>query len=330
MAATVAALAAGATAAVGRSLVRRYRRDLQAARSRLSATVTTRIATGFGDVEYAERGTGKPLLISHGIFQGCESAMLFRDLFPGRRIIAPSRFGYLGSDMPPGATPADQADAFIALLDALAIAQIDVVGVSAGTTSVLQLALRHPERVQHLVILSGNLPGSPTAIVQPSWARIVNRQLPIWLIKTFLPSTMAFLSGVPRRLPMSSDDALFVAAFIDSFFPIVPRVRGIDFDAFISNADVNGYSLEAITVPTMIVHAKDDPLVSYEAAERAAGRIPGARLTSLETGGHLLIGQTQTIQRQLASFLSPGVASSRSQTSMRVALDDHGVLAKGT
>ena len=84
------------------------------------------------------------------------------------------------------------------------------------------------------------------------------------------------------------------------------RVQGVDFDAFISNADVNDYSLEAIGVPTMIVHAKDDPLVSYEAAERAAGRIPGARLTSLETGGHLLIGQTQAIQRELASFLVPG------------------------
>ena len=330
MAATVAALAAGATAAVGRSLVRLYRRDLQAARSRLSATVTTRIATGFGDVEYAERGAGEPLLISHGIFQGCESAMLFRDLFPGRRIIAPSRFGYLGSNMPSGATPADQADAFVALLDALAIAQIDVVGVSAGTTSVLQLALRHPERVKHLVVLSGNLPGSPTAVVQPSWARIVNRQVPLWLMKTFLPSTMAFLSGVPRRLPLSTDDARFVVEFIDSLFPVTPRVRGIDFDAFVSNADVNDYSLEAIGVPTMIVHAKDDPLVSYEAAEHAAGRIPGARLTSLETGGHLLIGQTDAIQRELASFLGPGMAGSLSQTSMRVAVGDHRVLVEGT
>ena len=270
------------------------------------------------DVEYAERGTGEPLLISHGIFQGCESALLFRGLFPGRRIIAPSRFGYLGSDMPPGATPADQADAFIALLDALAIARIDVVGVSAGTTSVLQLALRHPERVKHLVILSGNLPGSPTAVVQPSWARNVNRQLPIWLIKTFLPSTMAFLSGVPRRLPLSADDARFVAEFIDSFFPIAPRVPGIDFDAFISNADVNDYSLEAIGVPTVIVHAKDDPLVAYESAEHAAARIPGARLTTLETGGHLLIGQTQAIQRELASFLGPGVGQVATRHQVRV------------
>ncbi len=304
---TLAALSAGATAAAGGGLVRRYRRDLQASRTRLSAVVTTRIATAFGDIEYADRGSGEPLLISHGIFQGCEGALLFRGLFPNRRIIAPARFGYLGSDMPPRATPADQADAFIALLDALAIAQIDVVGVSAGTTSVLQLALRHPERVKHLVVLSGNLPGSPTAVVQPSWARIVNRQVPLWLIKTFLPSTMALLSGVPSRLPMSTDDSLFVVEFIESLFPVTPRVQGVDFDAFISNAAVNDYSLEAIGVPTLIVHAKDDPLVSYEAAEHAAGRIPGAQLTSLETGGHLLLGQTDPTQRALASFLTPEV-----------------------
>ena len=305
--ATLAALVAGAIAAAGGSLVRRYQRDLQAAQSRLSAIDRTRIATAFGDIEYAERGTGEPLLVSHGIFQACEGALLFRGLFPGRRIIAPSRFGYLGSDIPPGATPADQADAFIALLDALGIAQIDVVGVSAGATSVLQLALRRPDRVKHLVVLSGNLPGSPTAVVQPSWARMVNRQVPVWLIKTFLPSTMAFLSGVPRRLPMTSDDARFVTEFIDGLFPITPKVQGVDFDAFVSNADVNTYSVEAIRVPTLIVHTEDDPLVSYEAAERAAGRIPGARLVNLKTGGHLLLGQTDAIQRELASFLGPKV-----------------------
>jgi hypothetical protein len=35
------------------------------------------------------------------------------------------------------------------------------------------------------------------------------------------------------------------------------------------------------------------------------GRIPDARFVSLETGGHLLLGQTGAVQRELASFLSP-------------------------
>jgi pimeloyl-ACP methyl ester carboxylesterase len=306
--AALVAASAGAVAAAGGSLVRRYQRDLGAARARLAAVDRTLTATAFGDIEYIEHGAGEPLLVSHGIFQGCDGALLFRGLFAGRRVIAPSRFGYLGSDIPPRATPAGQADAFAALLDALGIAQIDVVGISAGTTSVLQLALRHPERVKHLVVLSGNLPESPTAAVQPPWTRMLNRQIPIWLIKTFFPSTMAFLAGVPRRFPMTSDDAQFVTDFISSMFPVTPRVQGIDFDAFVSNADVNDYKLEAIRVPALIVHAKDDPMVSYQAAEHAAGRIPDARLVSLETGGHLLLGQTDAIRQELARFLAPRVA----------------------
>ena len=128
------------------------------------------------------------------------------DSFPSatcsdRRVIAPSRFGYLGSSMPPNATPAAQADAFAALLDALGIDRIDVIGESAGATSALQLALRHPERVKHLAVLVGNLPGSPTAIVQPSLAKRVNRQFLLWALRTFAPSTMARLvAAVPERV----------------------------------------------------------------------------------------------------------------------------------
>jgi len=300
----IAVAFAGAIATAGGILARRYRHEMSAARARLSAVARKSVRTAFGDIEYAERGTGEPLLISHGIFQSCQSALLFSELlFPGRRIIAPSRFGYLGSSLPPTATPAEQADAFAALLDALEIVKLDVVGISAGTTSVLQLALRHHQRVKHLVVLSGNLPGSPTAVVQPWWSRVLNRQLPVWAIKVLSPSTMAFLAGVPKRLVMTTDDARFVTAFIDSLFPVTPNVRGVDFDAFVSNADVNGYSLEDIRVPTLLIHSKDDPLVRYEAAERAAGRIPGARLVTLESGGHLMVGQTSTVRNELESFL---------------------------
>jgi pimeloyl-ACP methyl ester carboxylesterase len=284
-------------------LVRRYRRDIAAAAARLATTERGLISTRFGDIEYAERGSGEPLLISHGIFQGCDAALTFHDLVPDRRIIAPSRFGYLGSSLPAHATPADQADAYVSLLDALGIAEVDVFGSSAGVTSALQLVLRHPERVKRLVVQSGNLPGSSTAVVQPSWARMVNRQLPIWAIKTLSSRMMARLAGVPKGFQMSSNDAEFVKDFIESMFPITPRVQGVDFDAFTSNADVNGYPLEAISVPTLIVHAKDDPLVSYAAAERASRRIPGAVLLSLESGGHLLLGQGDVVRNEVLKFL---------------------------
>jgi pimeloyl-ACP methyl ester carboxylesterase len=282
----------------------RYRRDMNAARARLAAVERRVISTPWGAVEYAERGEGEPVLVVHGIFHTCIGGLFsVRDLLTNRRLIAPSRFGYLGSSMPLHATPAAQADAFAALLEALGIAQIDVIALSAGATSALQLALRHPDRVKHLAVLVGNLPGSPTAVVQPFSVKLSNRQLPMWAFKTLAPSAMASLvSAVPKEFVMNADDAQFVAEFIDSLFPVMRD--GYDFDACVSNADVNGYDLEAIHVPTLIVHTKDDRLASYEASKRAAARVPGARFVSLESGGHLMLGQTKIIRDELVDLFA--------------------------
>ena len=297
-----AALAAGvAVPAVGTSL--RYRRDLNAARARLAAVDRHVVSTRWGAVEYAERGSGDPVLVVHGIFHNCVGGLLSVRDFSDRRFIAPSRFGYLGSNMPLDATPAHQADALADLLDALGIGQIDVIGESAGATSALQLALSHPEKVKHLAVLVGNLPGSPTAVVQPSLAKLFNRQLPLWVLRTFAPSMMVRLvAGLPKGFAMSREDARFVTEFIDSLFPVSPE--GVDFDAFVSNADVNDYNLEAINVPTLIIHTKDDQVASHEASKRAAERIPGARFVSLESGGHLMLGQTNIIRDELADFFA--------------------------
>jgi pimeloyl-ACP methyl ester carboxylesterase len=205
--------------------------------------------------------------------------------------------------MPQNPTPAAQADVFATLLDALGIPQVDVIALSAGATSALQLALRHPTRVKHLAVLVGNLPGSPTAIVQPFLVRLSNRQLPMWAFKTFAPSTMARLvSAVPKEFVITPDEARFVAEFIDSLFPVMRD--GYDFDACVSNADVNNYNLEAIHVPTLIVHTKDDRLASHDASKRAAERIPGARFVSVESGGHLMLGQATIIRDEVADFFA--------------------------
>jgi pimeloyl-ACP methyl ester carboxylesterase len=103
-------------------------------------------------------------------------------------------------------TQMNQADAFAALLDARDIRQIDVIGFSAGVTSAMQLALRHAGRVKHLALLVANLPGSPTAVVEPSWTKRINRQFVMWALRTFAPSTTARLVvAVPREFAMSGD-----------------------------------------------------------------------------------------------------------------------------
>lgn len=300
----LAALGSGSVIA-GIGVARRYHRDLAAAQARLAALSRRVIPAASGAVEYAERGTGEPLLVIHGIFGGCDSGLLSAgDLFPDRRKIAPSRFGYLGSSLPAGATPADQADAYAALLDGLGIASTDVIAFSAGTASAVQFALRHPDRVKHLVVVSGSWPGSPTAATAPQANRLlVGSDFPLWAVKTFARPLMTRLIGVPEGLPLSAADERFVADLIESIFPVVPRADGVLFDMFVSNPDVDRYDLAAVTVPALLVHCRDDPLAAYDPARRAAGRIPGARLVSFDRGGHLGLGQQEATGTQIAAFL---------------------------
>jgi pimeloyl-ACP methyl ester carboxylesterase len=83
----------------------------------------------------------------------------------------------------------------------------------------------------------------------------------------------------------------------------------------VSNPDVNTYPLERVAVPTLFVHAQDDSLASFDAAVAAADRIPGARLLSLERGGHLMLGQRATTRAAVEPFLSTLPHETRSRVS---------------
>jgi hypothetical protein len=158
---------AGGSAIAGQRLARRYRLDRDAAYARLDAIDRTTIKTRLGRVEYTERGSGDPLLAVHGSFGGCDEALLnLRGLVAGRRAIAPSRFGYLGSSMPAAATVAAQADASAALHDALGIGRLDVLAIFSGATSASQFALRHPDRVKHRPWFAATCPEAG-----PPWPR---------------------------------------------------------------------------------------------------------------------------------------------------------------
>jgi pimeloyl-ACP methyl ester carboxylesterase len=126
----------------------------------------------------------------------------------------------------------------------------------------------------------------------------------MWALKVFARPVLLRQIGVPKKFPRTAGNARIVADLIDSFFPVALKTEGITFDAFVADPEVNNYPLEALTVPTLIVHAKDDPLVSYASAQRAADRIPGARLVSMERGGHLFLGNREDVGREVAAFLA--------------------------
>jgi pimeloyl-ACP methyl ester carboxylesterase len=297
----------GGVALVANRLAPRYRVDLDAAYARLAAVERSVLLTRFGAIEYAERGSGEPLLSIHGSFGGCDSGLVsLRGLIPpDRRVVAPSRFGYLGSTIPPRASPADQADAFAVLLDNIGIVRSDVIAFSSGATSAIQLALRHPDRVKHLVVISGNLPGAASVLTPPQAARLLYRDAIIWTVKVFARSILIRQMGVPRGFALQAEDERIVSDFLEGLFPVSPRVEGVISDEFVFDPEMDSYHLEALAVPTMFVHAKDDPLVSYDVARSAADRVDGAQLVTVEEGGHLMLGDHEGfIARSVFDFLT--------------------------
>jgi pimeloyl-ACP methyl ester carboxylesterase len=296
----------GATAALVAVAADRFRRDEAAARARLDVVPRRVMHTSLGIVEYADVGEGDPVLAVHGIFGGRDAGLLsFGALVPQRRVLAPSRFGYLGSSMPEGATPAVQADAFAELLDGLEIDQLDVIAFSAGSPSALQLALRHPNRMRHLVVMSGDWPGAFSKAPLPVERIAYKSDLLMWLAKTLAgPALIRLVAGIPKSFPLTEQDRAQVRSLIDSIFPVRPRSTGVIFDAYVGNPDVDTYPLEVLEVPTLVVHSRDDTLASFEPAGAAASRIPHAQLLAHDTGGHLMLGRESETQDTVRTFLS--------------------------
>lgn len=180
-----------------------------------------------------------------------------------------------------------------------------MAAISSGATSALQFALRHPDWIKHLAVICGNMPRSATAVAPPRAARLIYRDVPIWALKVLARPVLLRHIGVPKGFPLTAGDARITADLIDSFFPVALTTEVVTFDAFVADPDVNNHPLEALTVPVLIIHAKDDPLVAYQAARCAADRIPGARLASVERGGHLFLGDRKDVAREVTAFLAP-------------------------
>jgi pimeloyl-ACP methyl ester carboxylesterase len=310
----VLGLAAGAAA-----VVLRYRRDRAEAEARVDRLDRHQVPTPYGPLEYCEWSEGQPLLLIHGVVGGCDVSPSWRALVPpGYRIITPSRFGYLGSPLPEGASTAGQADAFACLFDALGIEQAPVLAFSAGSTSAVQLALRHPDRVSALVLAASNAPHEkPVTLAPRALAPLVFSQPTLWFLRVFLPSRLAAIAGTPAGYPLSAEDRRTLETIFDSFFPMRPRAKGIVFDGYVGNPEIGGCDVEQIFVPTLGVHAADDPLASYDDAHTMVARIPGSRWVRVERGGHIFIHNDEHAKREIAVFLA-AYAPARSPESPEV------------
>lgn len=188
------------------------------------------------------------------------------------------------------------------VVDAADIARFPLLGMSQGCAISIAYAVRHPDRVSHLILYGGYALGG----LKRSPAEKQKRE------------AMATL----MRLGWGTDDPTFRQLFTSQFIPEGTKEQ---FDYFnelqrrttspegavryfrtVGAIDVR-HLLPRVTVPTLVMHVRGDRVQPIEVGREIAAGIPGARFVSLPGQNHMFLQHEPAADRffeEVALFLS--------------------------
>jgi len=296
-----------------------YRRDIGAARRRVSVGSVV-AETRCGPIEYADRGSGPPVLVVHGAGGGFDQGLALGAglIDHGYRVIAMSRFGYLRTPLPPDASAEAQADAHACLLDALGIDRAPVFGVSAGGPSTIQFCLRHPDRCSAMILLvplaysgqprpADRLSGAAHVFVE----RVTRSDFLMWAATRTLRTRMVeTVLGTPIDDVRGASEAerRRLDGLLDMILPVSSRAPGLLNEGNVARA-LRPLPLGRISAPALIASVENDGYGTYAGARYTAEHVPGARFIGYARGGHMLVGHIDEFRSEVVEFLGRSISS---------------------
>lgn len=181
----------------------------------------------------------------------------------------------------------DMADDAMGLLDALEIERAHIVGRSMGGMIAQLIASEHPQRTLSLtsIMSSTGNPNLPPTAPEVMAALIRRAPHPLEDEEGFLAHSLAFsrvIAGPGYPFDETAQRAQVLAEVKRAYNP-AGFGRQI---AAIAAAGDRRLRLNAITVPTLVLHGSDDPLISVAGGEDTAANISGATLHIVEGMGH--------------------------------------------
>lgn len=188
-----------------------------------------------------------------------------------------------GEEVAPIYSLSDMAGDAVAVLDALGLGSVHVIGASMGGMIAQTLTIEHPERVRSL-----------TSVMSTTGARDVGQPKPEVLGMLLAPPPTdrdgAIARGVEVSLTIGSPglvDEVAVAeraaaAYDRCYYPAGAANQLLA----IATATDRTEALGGVTVPALVIHGDVDPLVTVSGGEATAAAIPGAELRIVEGMGH--------------------------------------------
>jgi pimeloyl-ACP methyl ester carboxylesterase len=193
-------------------------------------------------------------------------------------------------------TIAMMADDLAALLDALGVARAHVLGASMGGMIAQEFALRHPDRVDRLVLVATTAGGRAHVPMSPE------------TLARFLAPAAPGREGVRERLRLAFTDAFLATDYAERMIGFrladpqpahafrAQAAAGAGFD--------RSATIAQIAAPTLVAAATEDLLVPIANARLLHERIPDSRLIEYEGLGHqFFIEAADRFNRDVIEFL---------------------------
>ncbi len=188
-------------------------------------------------------------------------------------------------------TPDDISfDAFVGDLETvIAAARLDrfaLLGISFGCAVAIAFAARHPERVSRLVLYGGYALGrnkrARTAAEKDEHAAMLTLTRLGWGKENPAYRQLFTSHFIPGATKQQSDWYNELQRIT-----VLPEIAARMIEAS-AETDVTDL-LPRVSAPTLVMHARDDARVPFEAGRRMAAGIPGARFVTLEGRNHLFL-----------------------------------------
>jgi pimeloyl-ACP methyl ester carboxylesterase len=165
----------------------------------------------------------------------------------------------------------------LAVLDEVARPPFVLVAFSCAAPLAFRYAVAHPDRLSHLILLSGQYAESVPKPFEERVARVIRDDFDNWrnrLFKRIFPEPHS-LKGIEDCVAWAGETTPEV---------LIESLRAID--------GVDLYDLLGqVRVPTLALHGTNDKIVPYSHAQKMVAAIPGARLVTFDRGGHGLFGR---------------------------------------
>jgi len=250
-------------------------------------------------IPYYETGAGEPLLIHHGAESHKGQYEIFAPLLdPGLRAISYDQRDVGDAEsVDADYRMADLADDCVGLMDALGIDKAHIMGISFGGAISLQVGLRHPDRVQTLIVGA-----APDNLVEPT--PFVEKML------AAAPEDRGALMRDASLSPAAQQDAWLMAQ-LDNLARAGGRgtviALGSRRRAAMDGHDVRG-QVDKITAPTLLLYGEFDPIAPPEVGERLHADLPESELVVVQGARH---GLSFEYREQTADLVNNWVARHR-------------------